>query len=112
MGRLSPAERTEGSAESEEVKQSNFRFHIEVIILFALNMYVQDLGLERRKMASFEKYIQRRNIIMTKVRKIVAAIMVVTTLATSAVCNLTASAAPNVVSDSYGAFEWESSYIC
>ena len=46
---------------------------------------------------------------MTKVRKIVAAIMVVTTLATSAVCNLTASAAPNVVSDSYGAFEWESS---
>ena len=109
MGKLSPAEGTEGSAESEEVKQSDFRFHIEVIILFALNMYVQDLGLERRKMASFEKYIQRRNIIMTKVRKIVAAIMVVTTLATSAVCNLTASAAPNVVSDSYGAFEWESS---
>ena len=58
MGRLSPAERTEGSAESEEVKQSNFRFHIEVIILFALNMYVQDLGLECRKMASFEKYIR------------------------------------------------------
>ena len=57
MGRLSSAEGTEGSAESEEVKQSNFRFHIEVIILFALNMYVQDLGLERRKMASFEKYI-------------------------------------------------------
>ena len=49
MGRLSSAERTEGSAESEEVKQSNFRFHIEVIILFALNMYVQDLGLGRRK---------------------------------------------------------------
>lgn len=48
MGRLSSAERTEGSAESEEVKQSNFRFHIEVIILFALNMYVQDLGLGRR----------------------------------------------------------------
>ena len=49
---LSPAERTEGSAESEEVKQSNFRFHIEVIILFALNMYVQDLGLGRRKVTS------------------------------------------------------------
>lgn len=55
MGRLSSAEGTEGSAESEEVKQSNFRFHIEVIILFALNMYVQ---VERRKMASFEKYIR------------------------------------------------------
>ena len=57
MGKLSPAEGTEGSAESEEVKQSDFRFHIEVIILFALNMYVQDLGLECRKMAS-EKYIR------------------------------------------------------
>ena len=52
MGLLSSAERTEGSAESEEVKQSNFRFHIEVIILFALNMYVQDLGLGRRKVTS------------------------------------------------------------
>ena len=52
IGRLSSAERTEGSAESEEVKQSNFRFHIEVIILFALNMYVQDLGLGRRKVTS------------------------------------------------------------
>ena len=52
MGKLSPAEGTEGSAEPEEVKQSNFRFHIEVIILFALNMYVQDLGLGRRKVTS------------------------------------------------------------
>lgn len=58
MGLLSPAQGTEGSAESEEVRQSNFRFHIEAIILFALNMYVQDLGLECRKMASFEKYIR------------------------------------------------------
>lgn len=58
MGELSSAEGTEGSAELEEVRQSNFRFHIEAIILFALNMYVQDLGLERRKMASFEKYIR------------------------------------------------------
>ena len=57
MGLLSPAQGTEGSAEPEEVKQSNFRFHIEAIILFALNMYVQDLGLECRKMAS-EKYIR------------------------------------------------------
>lgn len=52
MGLLSPAQGTEGSAESEEVRQSNFRFHIEVIILFALNMYVQDLGLGRRKVTS------------------------------------------------------------
>ena len=56
MGLLSSAKGTESSSESEEVKRSNFRFHIEVIILFALNMYVQDLGLGRRKMASFEKY--------------------------------------------------------
>lgn len=52
MGLLSSAEGTESSSESEEVKRSNFRFHIEVIILFALNMYVQDLGLERRKVTS------------------------------------------------------------
>lgn len=52
MGRLSSAEGTEGSAELEEVRQSNFRFHIEAIILFALNMYVQDLGLGHRKVTS------------------------------------------------------------